>query len=389
MEAIFRKLKYSIKHLEILHQVFKKTSNFSGQEQVDRKIYLENSKKFREVVNELGLEQQLYGQRDRQMILADLIEYIYLGRGYYSMQKRGDKKQKQAKQRFIKLILYLVNLLMTYETLTVSQGLRKKFLKKLSLQIPEIKDETLFSDLFKHSGKVGLTKEESDASKQLDKYFDSILPKTAGGLWHELLVFIFLLRNDLGYIIPLLLSQRLIGLKRNIVPPDFLIITHSKQLFGIEVGTKKEIQSGSFSLQTSIPTATINTIDSRASDRCPICHKWLQFCDFVIEKYSDFDFQVSKPEVRCLEECTLCSKQDITEGVCPYTKYSRNLARTRPYARHPFVNKRKTRHYHYKCVLDNLPQDTKDIIIQANDTIALKTHYPYYPGLEELIQKES
>ena len=389
MEKVFSKLNHSVKHLETLHQVFKKRSNFSSQEQIDCKIYLENLKKFRQVATELGLQQQLYGQADRQMILADLIEYIYLGRGYYSMQKRGDKKQKQAKQRFIKLILYLVNLLMTYETLTVSQGLRKKFLKKLSLHIPEIKDEALFSNLLKHSGKVGLTREESDASKQLDKYFDSILPKTAGGLWHELLVFIFLLRNDLGYIIPLLLSQRLIGLKRNIVPPDFLIITHSKQLFGVEVGTKKEIQSGSFSLQTSIPTATINTIDSRASDRCPICHKWLQFCNFVIDKYSDFDYEISKHEVRCLEECTLCSKQDIAEGVCSYTKYSRNLARTRPYAQHSFVNKKKTLHYHYKCVLDNVPQNTRNVIIRANDTIALKTHYLYYPGLEELIQKES
>lgn len=387
MEAIFKKLKYSVKHLEILHQVFRNSANFSDQEQVDHKIYLENRKKFKRVVNELGLEQQLYGQRDRQMILADLIEYIYLGRGYYSMQKRNDKKQKQAKQRFVKLILYLVNLLMTYETLTVSQGLRKKFLKKLSLQIPEIKDEALFNNLLKHSGKVGLTRKESDAPKQLDKYFDSILPKTAGGLWHELLVFIFLLRNDIGYIIPLLLSQRLIGLKRNIVPPDFLIITHSKQLFGIEVGTKKEIQSGSFSLQTSIPTATIDTINSRASDRCPICHRWIQFCDFVIEKYSDFDSKISKPEIRCLEVgCNLYSTEQIAEGLCPYTKYSRNLARSYSYARHKFAN---GLHYHYKCVLDNLPQRIKSTVISANDTIALKTHYPFYSGLEELIMKES
>lgn len=382
MEAIFRKLKYSVKHLEVLHQVFKNAANFSDQEQVDRKIYLENRKKFKRVVNELGLEQQLYGQRDRQMILADLIEYIYLGRGYYSMQKRGDKKQKQAKQHFVKLILYLVNLLMTYETLTVSQGLRKKFLKKLSLQIPEIKDEALFSNLLKHSGKVGLTRKASDASKQLDKYFDSILPKTAGGLWHELLVFIFLLRNDLGYIIPLLLSQRLIGLKRNIVPPDFLIITHSKQLFGVEVGTKKEIQSGSFSLQTSIPTATINTIDSRASDRCPICHRWIQFCDFVIDKYSDFDSEISKPEVRCLKECTLCPRENILAGACPYTKYSRGRANTLRHTHHQFANKL---HYHYRCVLANVSDETQNDIIGAADSVAIKTHYPFYSGLEELM----
>jgi len=383
MEAIFRKLKYSVKHLETLHQVFKKRSNFSSQEQIDCKIYLENLKKFRQVSAELGLQEQLYGQTNRQMILADLIEYIYLGRGYYSM------RTKQDKGRFIKLILYITNILMSYETITTSRNLRTKVLRKLVSKIPQISDEERFNELLSHSGTVGLPEKDSDAAKKLNQYFDSMLPKTAGGLWHELLVFVFLLRNDAGYIIPLLLAQRLIGLERNIIPPDFLIITHDKRLYGIEVGTKKEIQSGSFSLQTSIPTATINTINSRASDRCPICHRWLQFCDFVIDKYSDFDTEISKPEVRCLEECTLYSKQDIAEGVCPYTKYSRNLARTRPYAQHPYVNKRKTLHYHYRCVLDNVPQNTRNVIIQANDSIALKTHYPYYPGLEELIQKES
>jgi len=382
MEKIFKNLKYSVKHIETLHQVFKERSNFSGEERLDRDIYLQNADKFKQLADELGIPEQLYGQKGRQMILADLIEYIFIGRGYYSMQNREDKS------KFIKLVLHFVNLLMTHEILTVSKNLREKVLKTLSKKIPKLSNENLFDELLNHTGTVGLGEKGSDASKQLDKYFDSILPKTAGGLWHELLVFIFLLRNDVGYIVPLLLSQRLISLKKNIVPPDFLVITYDKHLYGVEVGTKKEIQSGSFSLQTSIPTATIDTGNSRSSDRCPICHRWLQFCDFVVDKYSNFDFQVSKPEVRCLEECTLFSKENIAAGVCPYTKYSRNSAPTLPYAQHPFVNRKKKLHYHYKCVLDNVPQNTKDIIIQANDTIALKTHYPYYPGLEELIQKE-
>lgn len=387
MDLIFEKLKYAVTHLEILHDVFQNSANFSGQEEFDRDIYIENTNKFNNLVNELGLEKQLYGQHGRQMILADLIEYIYLGRGYYSMQKRGDKKQKQAKQRFIKLILYLVNLLMTYETLTVSQGLRKKFLKKLSLQIPEIKNEELFSELLKHSGEIGLPEKITKGSKKLNDYFDSMLPKTAGGLWHELLLFIFLLRNDVGYIIPLLLTQRLISLKRNIIPPDFLIITHDKHIYGVEVGRTKEIQSAIFSLKTSIPIAAVDTRNSRSSDRCPICHRWLQFCDYVIEKYSDFDSKISKPEIRCLEiGCNLYSTEQIAEGLCPYTKYSRNLARSYSYARHKFAN---GLHYHYKCVLDNLPQRIKSTVISANDTIALKTHYPFYSGLEELIMKES
>lgn len=380
MDLIFEKLKYAVTHLEILHEVFQNSANFSGQEEFDCDIYIENTNKFNNLVNELGLEKQLYGQHGRQMILADLVEYIYLGRGYYSM------RTKQDKGRFIKLILYLTNILMSYETITASDNLRAKVLRKLASQIPQISKEERFNELLKHAGTVGLPRNESDASKQLDKYFDSILPKTAGGLWHELLVFIFLLRNNIGYIIPLLLTQRLIGLERNIIPPDFLIITHSKQLFGVEVGTKKEIQSGSFSLQTSIPTATINTINSRASDRCPICHRWLQFCDYVIEKYSDFSFKISKEEVKCLRECNLYSEKETARGICPYTKYKRSNAPTLPHARHIFADGKH--HYHYQCILKNVGQGVKEKIIDACDNTAIKTHYPFYAGLEELIQKE-
>ena len=207
-----------------------------------------------------------------------------------------------------------------------------------------------------------------------------MLPKTAGGLWHELLVYVFLLRSNIGYIIPLLLSQRLLGFERNIIPPDFLIITYDKNLYGVEVGTKKEIQSGSFSLQTNIPTATIDTINSR-TDRCPICKRWIPFCEFVINNYSNFDMKITESEIRCLEECNVYPKEDIAAGKCPYTKYSRNKAPTLSYARHDYTN---GLHYHYRCVLENVEEEVKKEIVSAKDSIALKTHYPYYSGLEEL-----
>ena len=35
-------------------------------------------------------------------------------------------------------------------------------------------------------------------------------------------------------------------------------------------------------------------------------------------------------------------------------------------------------------VLSNVPNVVKNIIIQARDSVALKTHYPYYSGLEGL-----
>jgi hypothetical protein len=45
-------------------------------------------------------------------------------------------------------------------------------------------------------------------------------------------------------------------------------------------------------------------------------------------------------------------------------------------------------HYHYKCVLDNLDENIRNKMINAKDKIALKTHYPYYSGIEELINKK-
>jgi len=376
MDSLFKKMNMALTHLRIFHDIFKNEENFTLQEKNDYEIYKNNSDKLIDIIKDLNFDSQLYSSKGRQMILADLFEYILLGRGYYSLKSKKDK------EKFVRLVLHFVNLLMSYEILTVSDNLREKVLKKLEEEVPEIQNEENFSALKNFKGKIGLKKGESEASEELDKYFDSLLPKTAGGLWHELLVYVFLLRNDIGYIIPLLLSQRLLGFKKNIIPPDFLIITSHKNIYGIEVGTKKEIQSGSFSLQTAIPTATIDTINSRTSDRCPICKKWIPFCEFVIDSYSNFDMQITEPEVKCLEKCNIYSKEDIAEGKCPYTKYSRDKAQTLSYARHEYAN---GLHYHYRCVLENVSKEVKNKIVTAKDKIALKTHYPYYTGLEDLM----
>ncbi|MBE0433831.1 hypothetical protein IBX73_10265 [candidate division WOR-3 bacterium] len=83
---------------------------------------------------------------------------------------------------------------MSYEALTVSDNLRAKVLNRLEAEIPEIKSEKYFSVLKNFRGKIGLKEGDSEATRELDKYFDSLLPKTAGGLWHELLVYVFLQR---------------------------------------------------------------------------------------------------------------------------------------------------------------------------------------------------
>lgn len=375
MEKLFNSLSNSIKHIQIVNEIFGNIENYSNEPSLTYDLFNVNYNKLNTLIDNLELEKQLYTQKGRQMILSDLIEYILLGRGYYAIKAREDK------ENFIKLILHFVNLLMSFESMTVDNTLRKKFLEKLGIEIPEIKEEEKYRELFDFVGKVGLKEEISDAPRNLNKYFDSFLPKTAGGLWHELLVYIFLLRNDYGYIIPLLLTQRFIGFSNHIVPPDFLILASDKRIYGIEVGTKKEIQSGSFSLKTAIPTATIDTINSRNSDRCPKCNKWIEFCPFVIRNYSNLSFEINKIEVRCIEMCDLFSREQILSGACPYTKYCRNRAETLVHTHHICAN---GLHYHYKCVLGAVEDEMKQKIINAADNIALKTHYPFYSGVDDL-----
>jgi len=378
MKEIYEKMNKTLKHLEILHDIFTDEDNFMEEEKLDYEVYEQNEERLKEILNKLNFSSQLYNKKGRQLILADFLEYIFLGRGYYSMRSIEDKKN------FIRAILHFVNLLMCYEVMTISSNLRKKVLEKLGNENSEILNEDYYTELKDFTGTVGLKRGESDAPNHLNGYFDSILPKTAGGLWHELLVYIFLLRNNMGYIIPLLQSQRLMSREKSIIPPDFLVITPNKNIYGIEVGTKKEIQSGSFSLQTNIPTATIDTENSRVSDRCPVCKRWIPLCNFVIKNYSNFDMEITKPEVKCLEECNIYSKEYISEGACPYTKYSRNEAKTKEFTQHEYAD---GLHYHYQCVLENVSDDMKNKIVEAKDTIALKTHYPYYTGLEALMKK--
>jgi len=360
-----------------------KSDNYSDERDYD--IYLKNSEKLSNLLTmqEVELWKQLYDEKSRQMILADIIEYIFLARGFFFITERAStvNAKKIKRKLFIEIILRFVNLLMSYESMTVDYKIRIKFLESLVESIPEVKEENLYKDLFSFKGKVGL-KKDSDANDKLNKYFDKMLPKTAGGLWHELLVYVFLLRNDLGYIIPLLLNQKFLSGSDSLVPPDFLIITRDKNIYGIEVGIKKEIQSGSFSLMTNIPTATIDTINSRCSDRCPICKKWILFCDEVIENYSDLDKDLSiKPEIKCLDKCTKFEKDDILQGKCPYTKYSRKAINN---INHKFTD---GLHYHYLCVLESLSKEERNNLIKIRDSTAIKTHYPYYAGLEMLFKK--
>jgi FPC/CPF motif-containing protein YcgG len=138
MNLIYRRVHNALKHVEVLHEVFSNEANFSAEEKLDAQIYKENEEQLRQNLNELNFDEQLYGPNKRQMILADFLEYIFLGRGYYSISK-NKKKAKADKGNFIRVILHFVNLLMGYETITASSHLRRKVLERFGDEIAEIK----------------------------------------------------------------------------------------------------------------------------------------------------------------------------------------------------------------------------------------------------------
>lgn len=86
-------------------------------------------------------------------------------------------------------------------------------------------------------------------------------------------------------------------------------------------------------------------------------------------------------EVKCLEQCDKYTKDEIVQGVCKYAKYSRSRT-TRKYTHHKYSD---NKHYHYHCVLSKVSLRMRNSIIRAKDTTAIKTHFPYYSGLEELL----
>lgn len=362
----------TILHLVALNDTFLDKDNFDQSTVVDYEAYKRNSEQLEEELDFLNYKGLLYQEKGRQMILSDFLEYVFLGRIYYGMTD-----QLENRNHFFKSILLFVNLLMYYEDLTCSDRLREAFTNNLQKNIPEITGEEKFSELKNHSGYVGIS-EKKDAGKDLDDYFDTLLPKTAGGLWHELLAYVFVLRSDIGYIIPLLLTQKFIGFTDHLSPPDFLVIeSKHKRMIGIEIGSFKERQSNTFMIKTGIPTISLDTRNSR-TDRCPICHRWIGFCPFVINNYSNLDDKIENYEIKCLIDCDLYKREEIARGCCPLTKYRRNRIGAE-HSHHPYAN---NYHYHYQCVLNNLNEYQKDLVINAEDETALKAHFPFYSGLE-------
>lgn len=286
MDILFHKLGVSVQHLAILHETLKAGSP----------VYQAENEK----IEALGIDdfgRQLYaggkvkGSIERQMILADIFQYIFVGRGYYAAVESPEKMRK-----FIELLIRAANLLILQENLSVDHGLRSKLIERLESTIPaedfvepgypDIPEE--LQKLKEYGGRI-----VGNEGKQFENIFDSLLPKRLG-LAVELIVFAMLLLKKYGYIVPLLMTQRLIlggshtpeSTKVSyLAPPDFLLLRDKGQVFGIEVGSSKDDQNTKFSLVTSIPLFSVRLGDHRQPQpyRCGKCGHWIIYSDYVIK----------------------------------------------------------------------------------------------------------
>jgi hypothetical protein len=360
MRLLFNRLKLLSKHLIILDKTFRKRENYSDK--IDHAIYYENLKRFEELAakeklkydhikakeSDKGIKveysfiDEVYSESSRQMKLADAIEFLFFSRGiYYLFQSEKFKEERVCK--FLELNLRFVNMLMIYETLTVDNKLRKAFLSNLK---PVVRNDVGFSELKNWNDYVGLDKKDKKLKKNAPNiYFDSLLPKTAGGLWHEILVYCFILKYNIGYIFPLLLTQKPISRKHKLSPPD-LIVLHNKtyRYYGIEIGNLKERQSGGFMAPSGVPVIPIDTLNARISDRCPSCRKWIGICPKVINDFSNGKDLTPTNEIRCLTECEIYTLKEKLDGVCKYMKFRYKNKNWR----YDFAD---NKHYHYHCCL--------------------------------------
>ena len=125
MDIFLDALKKSVEHLEIIDEVF------SQEKHPNQKVYLEIKERILKLNSsdpDSTFTEQLYvGGDGRQMILSDIIEYIFFGRGYYYASKPDPKQRKI----FIELLLQTINLLCLIESLSAQPELRKQVLEKL------------------------------------------------------------------------------------------------------------------------------------------------------------------------------------------------------------------------------------------------------------------
>jgi len=366
MDKLLKSLAVAGKHLTLLDRVFRK--NYSPYAEITQKLLdLPLYDELRKEVYAGGKKRGIHGY-GRQMILGDLLQYIFVGRGYY-FAVRGDEQR----QTFIRVTMYVANQLILMEDVSVDVTLRNKMLDTLTQVIgsrffEDDRQEELFEELRHYKGRIV----PPDEGSAYDNTLDSMLPKRVGAI-PELLVYAHLIRKNYGYVAPLLHAQRLLGnagiSQGYIVPPDFLLLRSKGETFGIEVGRGKERQIGSFTTVTSMPvfTTNIGSPEQPQPYRCARCGRWITYCDEVIDL--------------CAENKEQGEEYDCSH--CPlYESFDRAKKECRQMVYHGVASgNRKELRYHYCCVRR---EPEVQSLLSSGRRARLIAPIPWVSGLEHL-----
>jgi hypothetical protein len=356
------------KHLLILDEVFR--NNYAPYsdwvKRIDQNPFYDE---LRKEIYAGGKKRRGYA---RQMILGDLLQYILTGRGYYFAVRGVDEFKA-----FIEMLMYVSNMCILMEDISVDVNLRNLVLKELSqglgaefLEEPAQQEQILKLQLYQGIIARG-------EGREYEVIFDSILPKRVG-IAPELLSYSWLIRKRYGYVIPLLQAQRLLGKGESIIPPDFLLLRSKGEIFGLEVGAGKERQIASFSSITGIPVFTIGigTVEQPQPYRCDKCLRWITYCPVVISVCRENLDQVGTVHLYCLDCPEFKENLKKAKLECPYMVYYGEAVN--------YAGEVAMRRYHYQCVKND--SHARDRI--EKDTRSLVAPLPTVYGIEHLTEEQ-
>ena len=134
MKKLLDRLKTSVEHLQVLDEVF--YQNHPLYKSISDKL---NTAPFDAVMEEIELQIYAGGKKMRgnghklmrQMVLGDLMQYIFTGRAFYY----GTFSEQHLKD-FLKLILNTVNQILIYDSITVNPAIRTQYINELENKIP-------------------------------------------------------------------------------------------------------------------------------------------------------------------------------------------------------------------------------------------------------------
>ncbi len=205
----------------------------------------------------------------------------------------------------------------------------------------------------------------------------AFMPKNMG-LATELFAYMGLIRENIGYVIPLLLHQKLFhsfcDLNQKeaygqswIAPTDFMLVSKGR-LYAVELGRGKPELMSDFASVTGIPTGFIDihlNTSNKLGYKCPICFNAFTICEEFQRQFLIFDQHVTMPEL-----CSECkARNTCTDKIieCSKSKDSKKTQSIRY-------------HCHSSCYNSMSANEKKKIKVISNEIPS----YPVLEGIEKI-----